>query len=69
MTSIWPAAYTINGRSRWWGSCTRNLCYIFQKSVGCFSDDSPFTLQETEKPQSTIEVKSVMVHVHNESEV
>jgi len=41
----------------------------FQKSVGCFSDDYPFTLQETKKPQSTIEVKSVMVHVYNGSEV
>ena len=29
----------------------------FQKSVGCFSDDYPFTLQETEKPQNTIEMK------------
>lgn len=43
----------------------------FQKSVGCFSDDYPFTLQETEKPQCRIEVKlkSVMVHVYNGSEV
>ena len=29
ITSIWPAAYTINGWSGGWGSYTRNLCYIF----------------------------------------